>query len=96
MKLSPGNRVICETVPSTQWLTPSALALITLSCVLLHEKCTLRVQVINLDNYFGELWWQERRNRVDTEIQCDSPGNSLAAGIEHSPDDAQLIGKRLD
>ena len=31
-----------------------------------------------------------------TERQDDTPGNRLAAGIKHSPDDVQLIGESLD
>lgn len=34
-------------------------------------------------------------SRDDTENQDDSQGNCLAAGIEHSPDDLQLIGESL-
>ena len=35
-------------------------------------------------------------NRDDTEIQDDSQGNSLAAGIEHPPVYIQLIGESLE
>ena len=35
-------------------------------------------------------------SRNDTESQDESQGNSLAAGIKHSPDDVQLIGESLD
>ena len=35
-------------------------------------------------------------NRDNTEIQDHRQCNGLAAGIEHSPVDVQLIGKRLE
>ena len=34
-------------------------------------------------------------NQDDSEIQDDGQGNSLAAGIKHSPVDVQLIGESL-